>query len=180
MRPRALAVAGSAVFFVLAPGVVAGLIPFLITGWRFTTPFPYWGPLRVLGATVTGVAALFLISAFARFVIEGIGTPAPVAPTRNLVVGGVYRHVRNPMYIAVASAIVGQAMLFGQLSLLAWAALSGLAMVAFAHAVEEPMLLDRFGEQYEEYRREVPAWWPRLRPWKESHSARSRADELRR
>lgn len=168
MRARALAAAGSAVFFVVAPGVVAGLIPYLITGWRFMTPFPYWGPLRVLGGALTGVAALFLLSAFARFVTEGIGTPAPVAPTRYLVVGGVYRHVRNPMYIAVTSAIVGQALLFGQLSLLAWAALAGLAMVAFAHAVEEPMLLAEFGEQYEEYRRQVPAWWPRWTPWKGS------------
>jgi protein-S-isoprenylcysteine O-methyltransferase Ste14 len=151
---------GSAIFFVVAPGVVAGFVPWWLTGWRFA---PFWMPLRILGAVLTIAGGLVLVSAFARFVMEGIGTPAPVAPTQHLVVGGLYRYVRNPMYIAVVTAIVGQALLFGQLGLLVYAAVMGAAMWAFATFYEGPYLAERFGDEYEQYRRDVPGWWPRLR-----------------
>ena len=97
--------------------------------------------------------------------LEGIGTPAPVAPTERLVVGGAYRFVRNPMYLAVAALIIGQAFLPGQATLFLYAAAFGVAVAAFVHGYEEPVLARRFGAQYEGYRREVPAWWPRLTPW---------------
>ena len=106
-----------------------------------------------------------LLHAFARFVVEGLGTPAPVAPTERLVVGGLYRHVRNPMYIAVAATIVGQALILGRPGLLVYAAAFGVVVGAFVHGYEEPTLAARYGEQYEAYRRAVPAWWPRRRPW---------------
>ena len=109
---------------------------------------------------------MILVSAFARFVMEGIGTPAPVAPTRQLVVGGLYRYVRNPMYLAVFTAIIGQALLFGHLVLVPYGVFVGLLMFAFARWYEEPALLDRFGAEYDAYRRAVPGWWPRLGPWK--------------
>jgi protein-S-isoprenylcysteine O-methyltransferase Ste14 len=153
-------------FFAVAPGVVAGLIPYWLTGWRFLSPLPHWTPIRVAGALVTLAAALFLVSAFVRFVLEGLGTPAPIAPTEHLVVGGVYRYVRNPMYLAVIAAIAGQAFFFGQIGLLAYALLAGLAMFGFVKAYEEPYLAERFGAEYEEYRREVPGWRPRITPWK--------------
>jgi protein-S-isoprenylcysteine O-methyltransferase Ste14 len=144
----------------VAPGVVAGLIPWWLTGWRIAS---FWAPLRVLGAVLIAVAGPVLIAAFARFVVEGLGTPAPVAPTEHLVVGGLYRYVRNPMYLAVITAIVGQALLLGQLTLLVYAAIAGLGMWAFATFFEEPYLAERYGEEYEAYRRAVPGWWPRLR-----------------
>ncbi len=106
-----------------------------------------------------------LIHAFVRFVAEGAGTPAPVAPTEHLVVGGLYRYVRNPMYLAVVATIVGQALVLGQTDLLLYATAVGFATGAFAHWYEEPALQRRFGAQYDAYRRAVPAWWPRLRPW---------------
>jgi protein-S-isoprenylcysteine O-methyltransferase Ste14 len=118
--------------------------------------------VRVLGAVLTVVAAVVLVHAFARFVVEGLGTPAPLAPTEHLVVGGLYRYVRNVMYIAVTSAIVGQALLLGSRDLLVYAALVWAGMAAFVKLYEEPTLADRYGAQYEEYRRAVPAWWPRL------------------
>ena len=148
-------------FFAVAPGVVAGLLPWWITGWRLA---PIWPPLRVLGAILILVAAPVLVSAFVRFVVEGLGTPAPVAPTQHLVVGGLYRYVRNPMYLAVATAIVGQALLLGRLELFIYAAIAGAAMWAFATFYEEPYLAERFGDEYDAYRRSVPGWWPRLRP----------------
>src|SRR4029450_13213646 len=109
----------SAVFFVLAPGVVAGLVPGWLTGWRVRPPAPawVWGPARVarggLGAAPAAAGVAVLLHAFARFVTEGIGTPAPVAPTRHLVVGGLYRYVRNPMYLAVLAGSVGHAVGLG-------------------------------------------------------------------
>jgi protein-S-isoprenylcysteine O-methyltransferase Ste14 len=158
---RLRAAVGSLVFLLVAPGIVAGLIPWWITGWEVEEPLPHWAPLRVLGAILLAAGVVVLLQAFARFVVEGIGTPAPVAPTEQLVVGGLYRWVRNPMYLAVGSTIVGQALLLGQLILLPYAALFGAAVAAFVHWYEEPTLLRRYGEQYEAYRRAVPAWWPR-------------------
>ena len=109
------------------------------------------------------MAVIVLVGAFVQFVVEGIGTPAPVAPTRHLVVKGLYRYVRNPMYLAVIAAVVGQALLFGQVLLLVYAAIAGAAMFTFVRAYEEPYLSERFGAEYEAYRRGVPGWWPRMR-----------------
>jgi protein-S-isoprenylcysteine O-methyltransferase Ste14 len=163
-RQRAGAAAGSAVFFLLAPGVVAGLVPWLLTAWQIR-PVPFWLPMRVAGAALVAVGAVVLVRAFLRFVLEGIGTPAPVAPTKRLVVGGLYRHVRNPMYLAVLAVIAGQALALAQASLLLYGALVGLAFGLFVHRYEEPALRRQFGAEYEAYIRAVPAWWPRLRPW---------------
>jgi protein-S-isoprenylcysteine O-methyltransferase Ste14 len=113
---------------------------------------------------VAGTA--FLVTAFVRFVVEGLGTPAPVAPPTRLVVGGVYRYVRNPMYVAVLACIVGQALLLGQPVLWLDALLTGVAVVAFVRVYEEPKLSEQFGDEYQAYRRAVPGWWPRLRPWR--------------
>ena len=104
--------------------------------------------------------------AFARFVVEGFGTPAPVAPTERLVVGGPYRYVRNPMYLAVGATIVGQALLLGRPILLLYAAAFAVVVLAFVRGYEEPTLAQQFGAEYEDYRRAVPGWRPRLRPWR--------------
>jgi protein-S-isoprenylcysteine O-methyltransferase Ste14 len=147
---------GSAVFFVAAPCVVAGLVPWWITGWSAPR---FWPGLLLVGAGV-----VVLLRAFVRFVREGRGTPAPGAPTERLVVGGDYRYVRNPMYVAVVATILGQALLFLDLWLLVYAVIAWAVMAAFVHWYEEPLLRARYGEDYEEYRRTVPAWRPRLRP----------------
>src|SRR5207344_34128 len=128
---RARAAAGSVVFLVVAPGVVAGVIPWWLTGWVVRQPLPYWGLLRVAGVVIVAAGMGALVHAFARFVVEGVGTPAPVAPPERLVVGGLYRYVRNPMYLAVAAIIVGQALVLAQLVLFAYAAAFGVAVVSF-------------------------------------------------
>jgi protein-S-isoprenylcysteine O-methyltransferase Ste14 len=111
-------------------------------------------------------AGLLLLSqAFVRFVREGLGTPAPMAPPERLVVGGAYRHVRNPMYVALLAIIAGQALLLGQPLLLLYATALWVFAAAVVRWVEEPGLKRRFGADYDTYRRAVPAWWPRLRPW---------------
>ena len=147
----------------IAPGVVAGLVPWLITRWSANAWFL---PGRVFGAVLVTAGLGSLLPAFARFAIVGNGTPAPVAPTERLVVSGAYRHVRNPMYLAVAALIVGQALLLGQPVLLLYAFAFGAAVTAFVHGYEEPTLLRRFGDDYDAYRREVPRWRPRLSPWR--------------
>ena len=81
-------------------------------------------------------------------------------------VTGAYRYVRNPMYLAVLSAIVGQGLLLGQSVLLAYAGLVAVLVVSFVRLYEEPVLRRQFGEEYEAYRRAVPGWVPHLRPWK--------------
>jgi protein-S-isoprenylcysteine O-methyltransferase Ste14 len=152
---------GSALFLVLAPGVVGVLVPWLLTGWRSTSP-PIW--LRGIGAVLAACGAVVLLEAFGRFALVGIGTPAPVAPTENLVVSGLYRFVRNPMYLAVAAVILGQAALLGRWVLAGYAVVFGATVWSFVHWYEEPTLRDKFGPEYDAYRRTVPGWFPRLRP----------------
>lgn len=166
---RPTAAVGSLFFLVLAPGATAVLIPWLLTGWRERVPAPGF-PIRLAGVALIVSGAAVLLSAFARFVLEGGGTPAPVAPTQKLVVGGLYRYVRNPMYLAVAATIVGQAMLLGRPELVAYAVVFLAATAAFARWYEEPTLRERYGPDYEAYRRAVRGWWPRLRPWNSSAS----------
>jgi protein-S-isoprenylcysteine O-methyltransferase Ste14 len=157
---------GSALFFVVAPGTVIGVVPWLLTRWRVNDPLPYWTPLRLGGAALLIAGVAVAAQAFVRFVVEGLGTPAPVAAPERLVVGGLYRHLRNPMYVALLVAIGGEALLLGQVSLLVYAAVVGLISSLFVRFYEEPTLRRRFGDQYDAYRRAVPGWWPRMHPWK--------------
>ena len=166
---KARAALGSVVFLAVAPGVVAGVIPWLLTGWDSSHP-----PLAVaaIGWALVIAGGLVVLQAFARFVTEGSGTPAPVAPTARLVVGGLYRYVRNPMYLAVGSTIVGQALLLGRPALLIYAALFAAVVVSFVRGYEEPTLAARYGEEYAAYRHAVPGWWPRRQPWTPPRSTR--------
>jgi hypothetical protein len=96
---RPTAAVGSAVFFLLAPGVVVGLIPWLLTGgWQMREPLPYWAPVRVLGGILLVAGLIVVIQAFVRFVVEGLGTPAPVAAPERLVVGGIIIAMYLPMF----------------------------------------------------------------------------------
>jgi protein-S-isoprenylcysteine O-methyltransferase Ste14 len=161
---RAAAAAGSAAFFVVAPGVVVGLVPWALTdGWDPDDP---WAPLVVLGVVLLAAGLLVLVQAFVRFVVEGVGTPAPVAPTAHLVVGGLYRHVRNPMYLALGAIVTGQALILGRPALLLYAAAVLAVTSTFVRVYEEPVLQEQFGAEYDAYRRAVPGWWPRLRAWR--------------
>lgn len=158
------AAAGSAVFFVVAPGVVVGLIPWWLTDWQVRSAWPT--PLRLVGAALVAAGVVVLVQGFARFVLDGLGTPSPVAPTERLVVGGLYRYVRNPMYIGVVAAIVGQAIWVGRPILFGYALVIWVAVASFVRWYEEPHLTERFGADYRAYRAAVPAWIPRRHPWK--------------
>ena len=157
-RKRARAAAGSVLFLVIAPGTMAILVPYLLTGWQ-----QQHAPLvtRIAGAALIAAGATTLVNAFARFALQGLGTPAPIAPTERLVITGLYRYVRNPMYLAVASTILGQWLLLGRPVLLAWAIVFGATVYAFVRGYEEPTLLATYGAEYERYKAAVPGWWPR-------------------
>ncbi len=163
---RAMAILGSALFFVVAPMMVAGLIPWMVTHWEFQAPFGGVELTRAAGLALIILGLPGLLDSFARFAVQGIGTPAPVAPTENLVVTGLYRHVRNPMYVAVVAIVLGQAALFGDGRLLWYGALLWLVFHMFVLGYEEPTLRQTYGAEYEDYRVNVPRWIPRLTPWR--------------
>jgi len=157
---------GSIVFFLIAPGTVAGLVPWWITHWRLGAPFGDNAISRWLGAVliVTGLAPL--LASFARFAWDGLGTPAPIAPPSRLVVTGFYRRVRNPMYVALLILLSGEAIFFSDLRVFYWALIFWTGCHLFVLGYEEPTLKRKFGAQYETYRANVPRWLPRIVPWK--------------
>ena len=165
---RLIAVLGSALFLVMAPGTILGLGPWWITRWRFESPAWEALPLRVVGAVLILAGVPILLESFVRFALEGLGTPAPVAPPRHLVVTGVYRHVRNPIYVALTSIIAGQALLFGNVVLFGYAAIWVFVFNLAVLVHEEPELRATFGAEYEAYCANVPRWLPRLRGWQGS------------
>jgi protein-S-isoprenylcysteine O-methyltransferase Ste14 len=157
---------GSVAFFAVAPGTVAFWVPWRITRWDVAPPILDLWVLRPVGAVLALVGLIGLAESFSRFAIKGRGTPAPVMPPTRLVVTGLYRYVRNPMYVAVLWIVVGQALLFGSPPLLAYAAVVWLAVHLFVQLYEEPALRARFGEDYAAYTAAVRRWRPRLRPWR--------------
>jgi protein-S-isoprenylcysteine O-methyltransferase Ste14 len=156
------ALMGSAIFLVLAPGIVAGYVPWIISRWEFDEPFLGIGAFRIVGGVLIALGVAGLLECFGRFALQGVGTPAPVFPTRRLVVRGLYHHVRNPMYISVIAVILGQALLFGNVAVLEYGAIVWLLFHLFVLLYEEPTLRASFGAEYESFCAEVPRWIPRI------------------
>jgi len=159
------AIFGSAIFFVVAPFLAAGVVPWWITRWEFRPAFFNVELTRAIGVILILAGVPGVVDSFARFALQGLGTPAPVAPPRHLVMTGLYRYVRNPMYVSVVAVILGQALLFPDWRLLVYGALFWLACHAFVLAYEEPTLRRTFGPQFEAFCANVPRWIPRLTPW---------------
>ncbi len=162
---RTSAIVGSLVFLVIAPGFVAGVVPWWITGWVLRPPFLRFALFRFVGVALIVAGAPIILDSFARFTIQGLGTPAPVLPTKHLVVTGLYRYVRNPMYVGVAAVILGQGLLFGSVRLLAYGAAVWLAFFLFVLLYEEPKLRHTFGQEYDIFCQNVARWIPRTHPW---------------
>jgi protein-S-isoprenylcysteine O-methyltransferase Ste14 len=167
VKARVLAVLGSGIFLVIVPGTVAGYIPWRICRWHAHTAFFGFAVFRGIGGLLIAVGVVLLLEAFLRFALQGVGTPAPILPPKHLVIGGSYRHVRNPMYCAVVALILGQGLLFGDSGVL----LYGLCVWFFCHLFvvfyEEPALRKKFPGDYAIFSANVPRWIPRLTPWKE-------------
>jgi protein-S-isoprenylcysteine O-methyltransferase Ste14 len=146
-----------------APGTVAGLVPFLLTEWDTHNWYAATIPARTAGVLLIAAGGAALLDCFRRFVREGHGTPAPILPTETLVVRGLYRYVRNPMYVAVLLLVVGQGLLLGRFILLGYAAALWLVFHLFVVFYEEPTLRRTFGQSYDAYCASVPRWLPRRR-----------------
>ena len=164
---RRAAVLGSAIFFVIGPGLEAGVGPALLTGgFERSDGLPDSVVLTVLGWALVAAGLAVLVATYAGFARDGIGTPSPMAPPRELVVSGAYRYARNPMYVATAAVILGEGLVLRQPILLVAAVVYCAALGALAHFREEPLLSARFGPSYDAYRDAVPGWVPRLRPYR--------------
>ncbi len=150
----------SLLFFILAPGTVAGLIPLLLlrTGSQLETGF-----LSYLAFPLWLIGFAMLVWCFWDFVQKGKGTPAPIEPPKELVVSGLYNHIRNPMYVGIALILIGHFLWFGFWNLLFYAAVVVIALHSFVTFYEEPNLRQRFGASHENYLKRVPRWIPRIK-----------------
>jgi len=162
---RILAIVGSAIFLVIAPGIVAGYVPWRICRWHVEAPLLGNPTFRLVGVLLIVIGLPVLLDCFARFALQGLGTPAPVFPTRHLVISGLFRYVRNPMYVSVVSLILGQGLFFGSVLVIEYGIAVWVAFCLFVLMYEEPILRKSFGTEYEEFCANVPRWIPRLRPW---------------
>lgn len=148
-------------FTILVPGTVAGYVPWRLRG-QATVALRGFAEGAAIAVIAAGVG-IYLHTAFWGFAFTGGGTPAPIAPTKRLVVVGLHRFVRNPMYIGVGLVIGGQAWLFWSRSTAKYLAFFLLMAHLFVLLYEEPTLKRTFGEEYDEYRARVPRWIPRIR-----------------
>jgi protein-S-isoprenylcysteine O-methyltransferase Ste14 len=160
MAQRFWPISNTAIFTIVVPGTVAILVPRWLLGGFRTPPN---GLLLWVGGVVFCIGALIYFRCAWEFAARGLGTPAPMAPTKYLVTTALHRYVRNPMYIGVALAIIGEAIVFRSIHVAIYAAMMLLIAHVFVVRYEEPTLRRQFGEPYEEYRRKVPRWIPRLR-----------------
>lgn len=160
--PSAGPILKTVAFVIVAPGTVLGWVPYTLLGR--TVPLPVaWG--NWLALAPLGIGAAILLRCAWDFAVVGLGTPAPIDPPKSLVVSGLYRYVRNPMYVGVALVLCSEAMLFNSRRLLIYAILVAMGFNLFVLLYEEPTLRKKFGASYQTYCRAVPRWIPRLTPW---------------
>jgi len=161
-RPAATVVS---VAWAVALGATFGaLLPYLLGDWHLRRPLPYWTIAQAAGGLLICAGLIPVVQSFAEF-IRANGTPVPVASPPRLVVSGCYRYVRNPIYVGFIAILLGEALLFGSLGMLQYTALAWCIGAAGARFYEEPVLARKFGAEYQDYRRAVLAWIPRLHPW---------------
>jgi|SRR5215469_7028594 len=163
MRKQAAA-AVSVAWGVALGGTFACLLPYALNEWHFHQPLPYWAVARVAGGLLICAGLVPLVQSFIEF-INADGTPVPSAAPPRLVVRGSYRYVRNPIYVGFLVVLAGEALLFGSVGLVKYAAVAWCVSAAAVRLYEEPTLARKFGAEYQEYRRAVRAWIPRLHPW---------------
>jgi AhpD family alkylhydroperoxidase len=173
MRRPAAAVTSLA-WFTAVGGTFGCLLPYLLNYWHFHQPLPRWWIGQAAGAVLICGGMIPVAGSFIEFFKAG-GTPVPAASPPRLVVSGFYRHLRNPIYAGFLAILIGQALLFGSAGLLEYTAVAWIIGAAAVRFYEEPVLTRKFGAGYQEYRRNVPAWIPRLQPWTPGERTRTRA-----
>ena len=168
-RPAWGPLIGTLVFVSVMPASAVLLVPYLLSGWEVQPALLGLPVFRWLGLALGLTGSAFFVDFCRRFVVEGRGTPAPIAPTEHLVLGGPFRRVRNPGYLSVLAMVVGQGLLFGRPILLAYAVGLAVTFHTFVVCYEEPTLRRRFGAQYAAYCDAVPRWVPRWRAHRARH-----------
>lgn len=151
------------IFTVFVPGTVTMLVPYWLLSSRFDLTIDRLGGFRILGLVPILLGALMYLWSAWEFTFAGKGTPAPIDPPKELVARGLYRFVRNPIYIGVSLVIIGESLLFESTKLFVYALLLLLVFHLFVVYYEEPTLRSKFGESYEQYSKTVPRWMPRVR-----------------
>jgi protein-S-isoprenylcysteine O-methyltransferase Ste14 len=172
MRTSAV-VATSVAWFVATAGTCGCLFPYRLNDWHFHEPLPYWGVARAVGVLLICAGLIPVVASFAGFFRAG-GTPVPAASPPRLVTSGFYRYVRNPIYVGFLAVLAGQTLLFGSLGMLEYTAVACCIAAAAVRFYDERVLARKFGAEYQAYRRAVPAWLPRLRPWDGRTAGRTR------
>ena len=146
-------------FLIFVPGLFVGYVPF---AFLFVGPQIDLGFLSYLVLPLWLIGAIMILWCFWDFLVKGKGTPAPIDPPKELVVSGLYKVVRNPMYVGVLLMLIGHFLCFWYLSLLIYAVFFFIAFHLFVINYEEPNLKKRFGATYEDYISKVPRWMPRV------------------
>jgi protein-S-isoprenylcysteine O-methyltransferase Ste14 len=165
---------------ILLPGVVTLVIPGTILWRTGTDSWGLWQSipasrliLPIVGVICVCLGFLLMIATIRLFVTVGKGTLAPWEPPQRLVVRGVYRHVRNPMISGVLFVLLGESVLAASLPLFCWFLIFAVINATYIPLLEEPMLVNRFGEEYLTHKRNVPRWVPRWTPWEGGAAAHS-------
>jgi len=150
------------IFALVAPGTVAVLVPYLLLVFDAAS-CPYSsGPLGYIGVLLLALGSIVYTKCLWDFAVTGRGTPAPIDPPKNLVVRGLYRYVRNPMYIGSVMVLLGEAIFFQARILFGYSVLVFVAFCLLVLLYEEPTLLRLFGDSYRQYCRTVPRWSPKM------------------
>ncbi len=159
--------------FFLFPVNVMGVIPgFLLWcsrpgGWLQNYSMAFDWPRSITGSLLIALGVYLCWVTVSLFTDFGDGTPAPYAPPKKLVILGIYRHTRNPMMIGIWCVLLGESLLFASLPILFWFLFFFSACLVLIPLWEERDLENRFGEDYLIYKKNVPRWLPRFKPWKE-------------
>lgn len=171
MASRRTSILVSILFTILGgPGFVLVYLPWWMTHFRVPAEEPLGQKLVAAAMIASGLIPLF--TSMLRFITEGRGTLVPAVPTERLVVSGLYRYVRNPMYVGVLTALAGETMLLATRQMVNYLIVVFILMHLFVVLYEEPTLAHRHREDYQRYKRNVPRWLPRITPWNDSDSAK--------
>jgi len=159
-----LAAFGTLVFTIVVPGTWTVVIPYLVLASDFRIATVQIGPFRFLGVVPILLGVLTYLWCAWDFTFAGRGTPAPVAPPKELVVKGLYRYVRNPIYVGIVLILLGESVLFESVELLLYAGLTFLLFHTWVLIYEEPTLSNKFSDSYAHYCDTVPRWIPKPGP----------------
>lgn len=160
VNPKVLLFVRSLFFVILKPVVVIGLVPFIITGDSFSDSFSNHFTLHhYIGLLIFLVGVIILFHCVVRFAIDGLGTLSPIDPTKRLVISGLYKYTRNPMYIGVILILFGETVFTKSIHLLFYSFIIIILFYLFVVYKEEPRLKKDFGQNYEMYCNTVNRWF---------------------